>query len=169
MKAYAALLILSLAVLLAGCAQEQADIPPYQPEGAEQAVNAASQPNSTVVPKAPEPSGPTVTDQTPRDDNNIAPDNTVPPKPAQNQTKIIITAASCASYQGEQLLACVTQEAISGHDVTRCTQLDDKDLRYKCITHWCSSTGRDYHMCDKLRDYDDRMGCLNKCNPNANT
>jgi hypothetical protein len=79
------------------------------------------------------------------------------------------TGTDCNLKSGEDQLQCQSQLAISNNDVKICTQLNDKDIRFKCITIWCSSAGRDYNQCDGLTDYDDRLGCLNKCNPNMNS
>ncbi|MFA6213736.1 MAG: DUF4382 domain-containing protein [Candidatus Micrarchaeia archaeon] len=53
-------------------------------------------------------------------------------------------------------------------DVTACTAISDQQERLSCIAQWCGSEDRDYQKCYDLTDEDDRLGCLNKCNPNSN-
>ncbi|MCL6089236.1 MAG: hypothetical protein M1530_03705, partial [Candidatus Marsarchaeota archaeon] len=75
----------------------------------------------------------------------------------------------CGGSTSSDALDCISQAAIVQKNVVFCTQLVVQDARYQCLTRWCYSAARDYKQCDKLANNDDRLGCLNKCNPNFNT
>lgn len=75
---------------------------------------------------------------------------------------------ACAGMSGNALVDCTYLRAVSEKDVTACTALAAQEQRYSCIARWCGSEARDYSQCDRLPDSDDRLGCLNKCNPNPN-
>ncbi|MCX6771254.1 MAG: DUF4382 domain-containing protein [Candidatus Micrarchaeota archaeon] len=53
-------------------------------------------------------------------------------------------------------------------DLTACIAISGSQQRLACIAMWCGSEARDYKMCYSLIDENDRLGCLNKCNPNSN-
>lgn len=50
-----------------------------------------------------------------------------------------------------------------------CVAISDQPQRLSCIAQWCGSAARDFNQCYNLTDENDRLGCLNKCNPNPNT
>lgn len=85
--------------------------------------------------------------------------NNTPPAPS----------SVCGGLGGSGQLECIAQAAIGQKNVLICTQLTLREDRYKCFTRWCYSGARDYKQCQALPDNDDRLGCLNKCNPNFNT
>jgi len=53
-------------------------------------------------------------------------------------------------------------------DVTACASISEEQARLSCIAQWCGSENRDYNRCYSLANDDDKLGCLNKCNPNSN-
>lgn len=53
-------------------------------------------------------------------------------------------------------------------DLAGCAAISDQQERFSCIAQWCGSEARDYYKCYDLADDNDRLGCLNKCNPNPN-
>jgi hypothetical protein len=53
-------------------------------------------------------------------------------------------------------------------DLSACTAISEQQGRFSCIAQWCGSEARDYQKCYNLTDENDRLGCLNKCNPNPN-
>ncbi len=132
-------------------------------------------PPDTVIPQPPVPL--VVANNTPIVGANNS--SVVNPAPANassnssssaNASAAANPSAACSQRSGSALLDCVQTLAVSRNDVSICVDdLGWKDLRYQCITYWCSSSGRDYNQCQNLRDYDSRIGCLNKCNPNSNT
>ena len=145
---FALVTIVTFSLFASGCAQTQ---------------NPAASPSST-----PSASGqpPTTNTQTP------SAGQTPPPEAGQPQTPPAPTPTAadfCPGLSGNELLNCTSARAKASDDITICTALSVQADRYNCISAWCGSEVRDYSQCAKLTDYDDRTGCLNKCNPNANT
>lgn len=155
------------ALLLAGCASPPSGEPDYRPSQPApakpttpaQGVKAVQPPkNATPAQPVPEP----VANTTPTAPPNASIDA---PAPVQNQT----VAEPCLDRAGDEAVQCLADKATAEKDVRVCARLADKTARFKCITMWCLSPGRDYRACDTLDEYDDQIGCRNKCNPNTNT
>ncbi|MDE1798118.1 MAG: hypothetical protein KGH63_01790 [Candidatus Micrarchaeota archaeon] len=147
MKAWMLLVLLAASALaLAGCA------------GAPTAPSGAAPP--PYAPPSSQPSAPGA--GAPGEINPVP----LPPSAAQPPAA---APADCGSLSGDAYSQCRTQEAINSQNVTYCVSIADQDGRFKCVTAWCLSPARDYHQCGNLTNYDDRLACLNKCNPNPNT
>ena len=91
-------------------------------------------------------------------------------EPAQNTSDNSTAPAGpiCGGFGTSDQLDCIATAAISQKNVGLCTQLVTYDDRIKCFNRWCNSGARDYHKCSALADKNDRMSCLNMCNPNFN-
>lgn len=120
-------------------------------------------PSDVVVPpkNATKPANNTVTPPSSPTNVTTPPANVTAPPPTPPSV--------CGGLGGSGQLECIAQSAIAQKNVLICTQLTLRDDRYKCFTRWCYSGARDYKQCQALPDNDDRLGCLNKCNPNFNT
>lgn len=120
------------------------------------------------APTAPEPAQPVV----PEKESEPVLTPPVLPLPPAEEPKVeepAPPANPCEGKTGADNVECAYLEARAGRDVTVCTALlSEKDDRFKCITQWCASDARDFNQCGRLEG-DDRLGCLNKCNPNQNT
>jgi hypothetical protein len=81
----------------------------------------------------------------------------------------IVPMDTCGALNGSAKVECAFAKARDYKNVSLCaTSLYLKDDIFKCITQWCASEARDFNQCEQLTG-DNRLGCLNKCNPNPNT
>lgn len=167
-------------ILFFGCLGPSAPpAPPYKaPVKQNNTVtnNTPLPPPAAVTPPA-KPSGPLVP---PKNVTKPATPPATPPAanttpPAANITSPPSNPATpaapsiCGGTGGSDQLECIILAAIAQKEVRICTQLTLSTDRYKCFTRWCYSGARDYKQCQALPNNDDRLGCLNKCNPNFNT
>ena len=144
MKGIAVLAMLAFSLLVLGCTGAQQNA---QPEAPQQPVAPVEESKPVKQPTAPEPA----------------------PVEAPKAEEPAVAPAPCSRKSGAEKIECAYMEARNSKDVSLCTSLlDAKDDRFKCITQWCASGARDFKQCEKLSG-DDRLGCLNKCNPNPNT
>lgn len=83
---------------------------------------------------------------------------------------LVAAQPSSGNVQGQEggIILNVGVGQTAGTDVTACTAISDSSARLSCIAMWCGSENRDYKKCYNLADENDRLGCLNKCNPNQN-
>jgi len=89
------------------------------------------------------------------------------PGATANGNTVVVPVGGVISI-GEQLPSGNGPGQEIGIDVTACTVLSNQEERLSCIAQWCGSENRDYTKCYTLVDNDDKLGCLNKCNPNSN-
>ncbi len=174
--------LLLAAILFFGCLGSSAPpAPPYKaPAKQNTTVTLPAQNTSTTTPPAP-PSPPVTP---PKNTTKPANQTTTPPakppnatSPATNATPPAVNNTTsqppsslvCGGSGSTAMLECIVDEAISQKKVSICTQLTSQEDRYKCFTRWCYSPSKDYKQCQALTNTDDRLGCLNKCNPNFNT
>ncbi|MFA5108269.1 MAG: hypothetical protein WC492_01915 [Candidatus Micrarchaeia archaeon] len=180
MKAFFVLAIFMALFFSFGCTSSKSVEPVYVPANNSQAqtttpAQTTPAPNSTPttptpattpIPTISEPE-PTVPVQEPapvqQTANNSVEQNV---NPANTGASAL---SSCAGMTATDQAECVFKLAESQKDVSLCIYIQDKDWRHSCITRWCLSGSRDFSQCEKLSDYDDRLGCFNKCNPNPNT
>lgn len=97
--------------------------------------------------------------------------NSTLPQPQETEVpknNVRETIAQCADLENSQIMDCVSQLAISSKNVSMCTSFWFPADRLSCITRWCLSASRDFTQCERLENIDERLGCLNKCNPNQN-
>lgn len=84
-----------------------------------------------------------------------------------NVGEIVVLGSGGISTEGQPPSKSGTAQA-GETDVAACTAISDQQERLSCIAQWCGSEARDYNKCYDLTDENDRLGCLNKCNPNSN-
>ncbi len=165
--------ILLAAILFFGClGPSSPPAPPYKaPVRSNSSVTLPPTPNTTVVTPPTPPTPPkNVTKPAVNNTTIIPPVNkTNATGPVVNQTIITAPALVCGGTGGSDQFECLVNVSISQKNVSICTQLTLSTDRYKCFTRWCYSGARDYKQCQSLPNTDDRLGCLNKCNPNFNT
>ena len=72
---------------------------------------------------------------------------------------------SAVGRQGKdcEFAACPKENGLAA-----CVAISEQQERLSCIAVWCGSESRDYNKCYGLANNDDKLGCLNKCNPNSN-
>ncbi len=130
-------------------------------------------PNATIPPKAnvtvPPKQNVSAPNASAQNASNASAGNVPAPGVSNNATLPPSPALVCNGSTSSDALECISQAAVSQKNVALCIQLAVKDARYQCLTRWCYSAARDFHQCEKLTNTDDRLGCLNKCNPNFNT
>lgn len=143
-------LALVAALILAGCTSQPPQAAPEKnaPDAPQYVGNDQLPPD--VIVQAPE--------EKPKDvpvvKNNTAPD--------------VGVKEFCPGKTGPDLVECTYVQAAGARNVSICTSLPTKQDRFDCIARWCGSSARDFKQCESMKDPDDRLGCLNKCNPNSN-
>ncbi len=175
-----ALLLISIlfaSILFSGCLGQSAPpAPPYKtPSKSNVTVTLPPVKNTPVVTPPAPPAPPKNVTKPPVNNTSVTPpvnrtNVTTPPAnvtaPPQNVTAPPVI---CGGTGGSDQLECIILASIAQKEVRICTQLTLSTDRYKCFTRWCYSGARDYKQCQSLPNNDDRLGCLNKCNPNFNT
>jgi len=89
-------------------------------------------------------------------------ENESPPRACTSEAKVCPDGSSV----GRQGPNCEFAACPGG--LAACTAISDQQERLSCIAMWCGSENRNYSKCYDLTDDNDRLGCLNKCNPNSN-
>ena len=77
-------------------------------------------------------------------------------------------APYCSGKSGVELDNCTYNQAFQSGDVAVCTTLNSSEERNTCIATWCGSAAKNFNTCSKIANYDDRLLCLSRCNPNQN-
>ena len=186
------LAVLCASALLFGCFGYSAPAaPPYQPPYQQPAPVTPSQAsNSSITSQnetaptppviTPQPIVPVVNESAPNEtvvdntsmnssDNGIGTINSTTPAENASGNNTSAPTTICGGSGSTDQLDCISAAAISQKDVVICTQLVTLDARNMCFNRWCSSAARDYNKCQALTNNDDRLGCLNRCNPNFNS
>ncbi|MFA5929993.1 MAG: DUF4382 domain-containing protein [Candidatus Micrarchaeia archaeon] len=72
------------------------------------------------------------------------------------------------SVVGRQGPDCEFEACPKENSLAACIAISSQPERLSCIAMWCGSENRDFNKCYNLTDENDKLGCLNKCNPNSN-
>ena len=153
MKSALLLLVIAIGLVLAGCTD--------QPAPAKQAPASPAPQNDSGWKEVPPPAN-----NAPKQETPVVQPPAQPPAPEEPKVGV---SEFCTGKTGRGQVECYAMQATGAKDVKVCTGLAARQDRFDCIAQWCGSAARDFTQCSSLTDYDDRLGCLNKCNPNSNT